>query len=44
MDLLFREMLAPGGFLVYHTFMESSPKPTRSRYKLKHGELASYFR
>jgi hypothetical protein len=33
--LIFRHIVAPGGFIVFHTFMESCTKPRRPQFKLK---------
>jgi len=39
-----RDIIKPGGFVVYHTFMVPSlGKPRRPRFLLNYGELAQVF-
>jgi hypothetical protein len=38
-----RELVKPGGFIVFHTFMEGCSKPRKKKYLLAKGELAQLF-
>jgi tellurite methyltransferase len=39
----FKELVKPGGFIVFHTFMEGCSKPRKKKYLLAKGELAQLF-
>jgi hypothetical protein len=38
-----RNLIKPGGFIVFHTFMEGCSKPRKKKYLLAKGELAQRF-
>jgi len=38
-----RNIIRPGGFIVYHTFMAGCSKPRNPKFKLEEGELAKIF-
>jgi len=38
-----KKLVKPGGFVVFHTFMEGCKKPKKEQFKLKDGELKRVF-
>jgi len=38
-----KKLVKPGGFIVFHTFMESCKKPRKEQFKLKESELKQVF-